>query len=127
VTLDFKDVFSEGFAFDTIQATAKIDRGIATTDDFRILGSSARVAMSGEIDLARETQNLKVRVTPSVGDSVATVSALLGGPVVGIGVFLAQRLLNDPLGQLVAYDFSVTGSWSDPAVSKISFDRSGPG
>jgi uncharacterized protein YhdP len=83
--------------------------------------------MSGEIDLARETQNLKVRVTPSVGDSVATVSALLGGPVVGIGVFLAQRLLNDPLGQLVAYDFSVTGSWSDPAVSTISFDRSGPG
>jgi uncharacterized protein (TIGR02099 family) len=127
VTLDFKDVFSEGFAFDTIQATAKIDRGIATTDNFRIQGSSARVAMSGEIDLARETQNLKVRVTPSVGDSVATVSALLGGPVVGIGVFLAQRLLNDPLGQLIAYDFSVTGSWSDPAVSKISFDRSGPG
>jgi uncharacterized protein (TIGR02099 family) len=127
VTLDFKDVFSDGFAFDTIQATAKIERGIAATDDFRIQGSSAKVLMSGEIDLARETQNLKVRVTPSVGDSVATVSALLGGPVVGLGVFLAQRLLNDPLGQLVAYDFSVTGSWSDPAVSKITFDRSGPG
>ena len=53
--------------------------------------------------------------------------ALLGGPVAGIGVFLAQKLLNDPLGQLIAYDYSVTGTWSDPTVSKIAFERSSPG
>jgi uncharacterized protein (TIGR02099 family) len=127
VTLDFKDVFSAGFAFDSIHGQVKILRGVASTESFRINGSSAKVAMSGDIDLARETQTLRVRVTPSVGDSVATVTALLGGPVVGIGVFLAQKLLNDPLGQLIAYDYSVTGTWSDPAVSKIAFDRTGPG
>ena len=83
--------------------------------------------MSGEVDLARETQKLRVRVVPSLGDSVATVTALLGGPVAGIGVFLAQRLLNDPLGQLVAYDYSVTGTWTDPAVVKLGIDRAEPG
>jgi uncharacterized protein YhdP len=127
VKLDFKDVFSEGFAFDSIQGKVKIQRGIAATDSFRIVGSSARVLMSGEVDLNQETQALRVRVTPSVGDSVATVTALLGGPVAGIGVYLAQKLLNDPLGQLIAYDYSVTGTWSDPNISKIGFDRSGPG
>jgi uncharacterized protein (TIGR02099 family) len=131
VKLDFKDVFSEGFAFDSIQGKVKIQRGIATTDSFRIVGSSARVFMSGEVDLNQETQALRVRVTPSVGDSVATVTALLGGPVAGIGVYLAQKLLNDPLGRLIAYDYSVTGTWSDPNISKIGFDRGfdrlGPG
>jgi uncharacterized protein YhdP len=127
VALDFKDVFSEGFAFDSIQGKVKIQRGIATTDSFRIVGSSARVVMSGNVDLHQETQALRVRVTPSVGDSVATVTALLGGPVAGIGVYLAQKLLNDPLGQLIAYDYSITGTWSDPNVSRIGFDRSGPG
>lgn len=127
VTLDFKDVFSEGFAFDSIHAKVKIERGIATTDNFRIVGSSAKVAMSGQVDLNQETQALRVRVTPSVGDSVATVTALLGGPVAGIGVYLAQKLLNDPLGQLIAYDYSVTGTWSDPNISRIEFDRSSPG
>jgi uncharacterized protein (TIGR02099 family) len=127
VALDFKDVFSEGFAFDSIQGKVKIQRGIATTDSFRIVGSSARVVMSGDVDLHQETQALRVRVTPSVGDSVATVTALLGGPVAGIGVYLAQKLLNDPLGQLIAYDYSVTGTWSDPNVSRIGFDRLGPG
>jgi uncharacterized protein YhdP len=105
----------------------KIQRGIATTESFRIVGSSARVLMRGEVDLNQETQALRVRVTPSVGDSVATVTALLGGPVAGIGVYLAQKLLNDPLGQLIAYDYSVTGTWSDPNVSKVGFGRSGPG
>lgn len=125
VALDFKDIFSDGFAFDTISGVAKVQRGIATTDGLRIVGSSATVAMSGDVDLARETQNLRVRVTPVIGDSVATVTALLGGPVAGIGVFLAQRLLKDPLGQLIAYDYAVTGTWSDPSVTKIPFGGAG--
>jgi len=123
VALDFKDVFSEGFAFDEILGVVKVQKGVASTENFRINGSSAKVSMSGEVDLAHETQKLKVRVTPAVGDSVATVTALLGGPVAGIGVYLAQKLLNDPLGQLIAYDYSVTGTWSDPTVTKLAIDR----
>ena len=122
ITLDFKDVFSEGFEFDEIIGSLKINRGVATTDNFRILGSSARILMGGDVDLARETQKLRVTVTPMVGDSVATVTGLLGGPVVGIGIFLAQKLLNDPLGKLVSYDYGVTGTWSDPQVSKLAAD-----
>ena len=33
ITLDFRDVFSDGFAFDSIQGSVKIDRGIASTLD----------------------------------------------------------------------------------------------
>jgi len=127
VTLDFKDVFSEGFAFDSITGRAKVERGVALTDGLRIVGTSAVVVMSGEVDLVHETQRLKVRVTPAVGDSVAAVTALLGGPVAGLGVLLAQRLLKDPLGQLIAYDYAVTGTWSDPSVVKIQAERGEPG
>jgi uncharacterized protein (TIGR02099 family) len=123
VALDFKDVFSEGFAFDEIRGVWTVKAGIANTENFRIAGSAARVVMSGEIDLNRETQKLRVRVTPSLGDSVATLTALLGGPVAGIGVFLAQKLLKDPLGQMVAYDYAVTGTWSDPQVTRVAIER----
>jgi uncharacterized protein YhdP len=123
VALDFKDVFSDGFAFDEILGAVKVQAGVASTGGFRINGSSAKIVMTGDVDLAHETQKLRVRVIPAVGDSVATVAALLGGPVAGIGVFLAQKLLNDPLGQIVAYDYSVTGSWSDPTVTKLTLER----
>jgi len=47
------------------------------------------------------------------------VTTLLGGPIAGIGVYLANKMLNDPLGQIIAYDYTVGGTWSDPTVTKI--------
>ncbi|MES2563817.1 MAG: AsmA-like C-terminal region-containing protein, partial [Pseudomonadota bacterium] len=116
VTLDFRDVFSDGFAFDGIVGAMKIERGIATTDNLRIAGPAARVVMSGDVDLARETQKLRVRVTPHLSDSVSLAGALLGGPVVGIAAFLAQKILKDPIEQLATFEYGVTGTWSDPQV-----------
>ena len=124
VTLDFRDVFSEGFAFDRIQGDVGIERGIASTGNFRIQGPAARVNMSGEVDLVRETQKLHVRVVPSLSDSVSIAGALLGGPVAGVATILAQKMLKDPLDQIFAYEYSVTGTWAEPQVSKI--DRPGP-
>jgi uncharacterized protein YhdP len=119
ISLDFRDVFSEGFAFDSILGALKIDRGIASTDNFRIAGPSARVVMSGDVDLARETQKLRVRVTPHLSEGVSIAGALIGGPVAGVAVYLAQKILKDPIEQLVSFEYNVTGSWSEPQVAKV--------
>jgi uncharacterized protein YhdP len=119
ITLDFRDVFSEGFAFDSIIGAVKIERGVATTENFRLQGPSARVVMAGEVDLARETQKLRVRVTPHISDSVSIAGALIGGPIAGVAAFLAQKILRDPLEQLVSFEYNVTGGWSDPQVAKV--------
>ncbi|MEN3354537.1 MAG: hypothetical protein V7640_2695 [Betaproteobacteria bacterium] len=118
ISLDFRDVFSDGFAFDAIAGTLNIDRGTASTTNFRIAGPAARVVMSGEVDLAGETQRLRVRVTPHLSESVSIAGALLGGPVVGAAAFLAQKILKDPIEQLISFEYNVTGSWSDPLVTK---------
>jgi len=118
MTLDFRDVFSEGFAFDAIVGTVNISRGTASTNDFRIAGPAARVVMSGDVDLAGETQRLRVRVTPHLSESVSLAGALIGGPVVGAAAFLAQKILKDPIEQLISFEYNVTGSWTDPLVSK---------
>ena len=118
ITLDFRDVFSEGFAFDGIVGSVKIDRGIAHTDNFRIAGPSARVIMTGDVDLARETQKLRVRVTPHLSEGVSIAGALIGGPIAGVAAFLAQKILKDPIEQLVSFEYNVTGNWSDPHVAK---------
>jgi uncharacterized protein (TIGR02099 family) len=119
LTLDFRDIFSEGFAFDSISGSARIHRGVARTDDFRLEGPAAKVQMQGETDLARETQNLKVRVVPQLGEGMSVAGAFLGGPVVGIAALLAQKLLRDPLGQIAAYEYSISGTWDNPDVVKI--------
>ncbi len=119
IALDFRDVFSEGFSFDEIVGAVKISRGIASTESFRIQGPPARIMMSGEVDLARETQKLRVRVTPHVSDTVSIAGALIGGPIAGVAAFLAQKILKDPLDQAVSYEYGVTGTWADPIVNRI--------
>ncbi len=119
ITLDFRDVFSEGFAFDSIAGDAKINKGVMTTDELRIRGPSAKVLLSGQVDLAAETQNLKVRVQPALGESIA-VGAMIVNPVVGAVAWAAQKVLNDPLDQIFAFEYAVTGGWDDPKVEKLS-------
>jgi len=119
ITLDFRDIFSEGFAFDNITGSAVITKGVMHTQDFAMGGPSAQAAMTGDIDLARETQSLRVRVVPSVGDSLSLAGLVLANPIAGVGAFLAQRLFKDPLGQVFAYEYAVSGTWVDPKVEKV--------
>ncbi|MGA7985158.1 MAG: AsmA-like C-terminal region-containing protein, partial [Burkholderiales bacterium] len=118
ITLDFRDVFSKGFQFDTISSTLQIRQGVMTTSDFKMHGSAADVSMSGETDLARETQDLTVRVVPGLGDSASTVIGLLN-PLAGVASAIAQRVLKNPLGQIFSYDYKITGTWTDPDVEKL--------
>jgi uncharacterized protein YhdP len=119
ITLDFRDIFSEGFAFDSITGQFAVTRGILDTQDLQILGPAAKVLMSGAVDLAAETQNLKVRVQPAVGNTLA-VGAMIANPVAGAVVWAAQKILQDPIDQAFAFEYAVTGSWADPKVEKLA-------
>lgn len=121
LSLDFRDVFSDGLAFDEIVGTVKVTRGVATTESFRIQGPAVRIQMSGDVDLNAETQKLHVKVFPSVSDSLSVAGALIGGPLAGVASFLVQKALKDPLGQMVAYEYNITGTWADPQASKVEY------
>lgn len=118
LVLDFRDVFSEGFAFDNIVGTASIAQGVATTDNLKMTGVAASVLMNGSADIARETQNLHLVVIPEVNLGTASLVALAINPVVGVGTYLAQLFLRNPLMKTLTFEYNVTGSWSDPLVVK---------
>jgi len=120
ITLDFRDVFSEGFAFDEIVGGIYLERGTAYFKDLRMSGPAAKVRMSGMADLTRETQNLRVTIQPRLEDTVAMAGALLGGPVVGVGTFIANKILQNPIGQVATFEYAITGAWADPVVTKLA-------
>jgi uncharacterized protein YhdP len=91
-------------------------------EDFRMRGSSADVSMTGKVDLARETQDLRVRVVPSLGDSASTVIAFAVNPLLAIPAAIAQKILKDPLGQIFAFNYTVTGGWAEPQVERLGVE-----
>ena len=123
ITLDFRDIFSEGFAFDDISADVKMDLGELKTDDFFMRGSAAGVIMQGTADTRTETQNLKVRVIPRLAETIAIAGGLAGGPIVGVGAYILQKILQNPFDKIFAYEYTVTGKWEDPVVTKVTAPR----
>ena len=124
LTLDFRDVFSEGFAFDGITGTATIARGAARTDNFKMRSVNATVIMDGTADIDKETQNLHVAVIPEINVGTASVVyALAVNPIIGLGSFLAQLFLRDPLMRAFTFEYKITGPWKEPQVVKV--DRNG--
>jgi uncharacterized protein (TIGR02099 family) len=120
LTLDFRDVFSQGFAFDSATGEALIENGVATTDNFKMHGVNAAVLMDGKADIDKETQDLRVVVIPEINAGAASVVyGLAINPVIGVGTFLAQLLLRAPLAQAFTFEYTITGPWSDPSITKI--------
>ncbi len=120
LTLDFRDVFSEGFAFDFIRGDVAIAQGLASTNNLQMKGVNAAVLMEGRADIARETQDLRVIVVPEINAGTASLVAAVINPAVGLGTVLAQLFLRRPLMQAATQEFHVSGTWADPQISKVA-------
>lgn len=119
LTLDFRDIFSEGFAFDFIRGDAKIANGVASTNNLQMKGVNAAVLMEGAADIAHETQKLRVVVVPEISAGTAALVATAINPLIGLSTFLAQALLSKSLAAAATQEFQIEGTWTDPKITKV--------
>lgn len=121
--LNFKDVVGKGTQFDSLQGSFKISHGIATTHDMSVDSSAMSIRVNGSVDLGKRLYNQTVTVTPKLdkaGDTVALAGAAIGGPVVGLAIYLVKEILDRPVDNLARITYHLGGSFSDPKISEVS-------
>mgnify|MGYP003597624685 CR=1 FL=1 len=118
-SLDFRDIFSEGLAFESIDGRFDVRDGLMKTNDLEMAAPAAHVLMRGETNLGNQTQDVRVVVQPALSNSVALGVTVLN-PIVGAATFVTQKVLGDPLSKLFSYQYHITGTWSNPQVDKES-------
>ncbi len=127
LTLDFRDVFSEGFSFDFLRGDVRIDKGMALTNNLQMKGVNAVVLMEGSADIAHETQDLKVVVVPEISSGTASLLVATAiSPLVGLGTFLAELFLRRPMIESATQEFHIDGAWADPHITKVTRSRANP-
>jgi uncharacterized protein (TIGR02099 family) len=126
LSLDFRDVFQQGFAFDSIHGDVSIAEGVARTNNLRMRGVQAAVLMEGQADVEHETQDLRVIVVPEINAGTASLAYAAINPAVGLGTFLAQLVLRKPLIQAGTREFHISGPWGDPKVDRVERKFSDP-
>lgn len=117
LSLNFDDLFGKGLAFDDVKAEVAISDGIARADSFTINGPSSRVQISGSADMNRETQDMQVRVFPSLSTATAIgIGLVTANPAIGAAALLGQKLARDPIERFLMREFTVRGTWANPDV-----------
>jgi uncharacterized protein (TIGR02099 family) len=124
LTLDFRDFFSKGFAFNKLDGDVVLDSGTARTDALVIDGPAAEIHISGAADLRAQTFNQTIEVLPKAGNLLTAVGAIAGGPIGAAIGAAANVVLKKPLGQLGAKTYRVTGPWKEPKVEVIGREQS---
>lgn len=119
LSLDFSDVVGKGTAYDKLTGEFAIVEGNATTENLEVTLPSARIEVRGRVGLAAQDYDQTVTIYPGITSGVALAGALIGGPIMGIGLWIAQELLQQPLDQVAQLSYRLTGSWDDPKVKPL--------
>jgi len=128
LSLDFADLFDEGFAFDTIKGNFNLENGQAYTNDLQMIGPSGNIMISGRTGLVTEDYDQIATVIPKVSDSLPVASALFGPVGVGVGavLFVAGELFESiptNIDKILTQQYSIKGSWEDPEINKINSEQ----
>jgi len=116
-SLDFRKQVADGFSFDDMKAGFKFSNGHAFSKDIEIESKVADIKMQGRIGLADKDYNLEVEVTPKVSNAFTAIGVATGGPVLGIGVHLFQKLFG--IDKAAGSRSTVTGSWDNPVITEV--------
>lgn len=119
LTLDFRDFFDKGFAFDDIRGGVRVAQGKASTEDLTIQGPSAEIRIRGGTDLRTQRFDQTVDVYPKSGGLLTAVGALAGGPVGAAVGAVANAVLDKPMQGIGARRYRITGPWQSPKVETL--------
>ncbi|AUX74090.1 AsmA2 domain-containing protein YhdP [Erwinia pyrifoliae] len=117
--LDFSDTFSQGFYFDSINATAWIENGVMHTDNLLLDGLEADIAMNGDIDLVQRRVNLQATVAPEISASVGVATAFVINPIVGAAVFAASKVLGPLWNKISVLRYHISGPIDKPQIDEV--------
>lgn len=126
-TLDLQgslgNLATKGTPFNSIASQFEIASGIAQTKYFTMILDQARVAMTGQINIAQETQDLRITIFPTIDATAGSLAAFAINPIIGLGAVLGQYLITNQINRTMQTDYLVQGSWDNPEV--IPLDQKG--
>ena len=116
--LNFSDVFSKGFGYDSIEGDFTLQDGDAYTQDMQVKGPAAKITLIGRTGLAKRDFDEALVVDANVGSTLPVVGALAGGVGVGAVVLLLTEIFKKPISAATQTRYHLTGTWDNPVLSK---------
>ena len=120
---DFSDIVNEGFSFNKINGGARFNRGVVDVlQPITIEGSSSIFRVGGQLNTNTGALDSDLIVTLPVSRNLPWYAAYsaLANPLVGAGVFIAQKIFEDQINKMTSAKYKVTGTVDLPVIEFVS-------
>jgi len=121
---DFSDIINQGFSFSEVSGNINIREGeIRIVDPIAVKGSSGSFRVGGQVSLVNQEIDSDMIVTLPLSQNLpwyAAYSAIATGPLVGAGVWVAQKVFEKQIVQFSSAKYKVSGTVEEPVVEFVS-------
>ncbi|MEE9321065.1 MAG: DUF3971 domain-containing protein [Granulosicoccus sp.] len=120
--LDFRDVVSDGLAFQKITGDVELRDGVANTSLIQLTGPIGVVDITGESNLLTHDYNQTITVLPRISAALPIIGMITGGASAGIGALVAGGFLKAvglDLDRIGLRKYELTGSWDAPLLDSV--------
>lgn len=119
LTLDFRDIFSDGMFYKDIKGDYHIKEGVLYTDNTRMNGSAGDLFIKGNTSFVSNNIDYKMSYKPNLTSSLPVLAWIATfNPVVFLaGVAIDQVITSQVVSE---FNFELTGSVSDPNFKEVN-------
>lgn len=113
--LDFSDIFSKGYSFDSINGMLDFSNGVVTLNTpLTIDGPSSDLSIRGQINLRDETIAADMQVQIPLGQNLSMVAGLLGAWPIAVSTYLASKIFQNQVEDFTTVIYRLEGPWAQP-------------
>jgi uncharacterized protein YhdP len=112
--LDFSDIYEEGLSFNSIKGQFELANGKARTTNLIVDAIPAKITLTGDTDLVRQTVNYNIMVAPKSADAIPIAGTIMGKVASLIGHTLTGK---DQDGFFFGSSYAVKGEWGKVQVT----------
>ncbi|MDX2370043.1 MAG: AsmA-like C-terminal region-containing protein, partial [Colwellia sp.] len=119
LTLDFRDIFSDGMFYKNMKGDYHIEEGVLYTDNTRMNGTAGNLYIKGNTSFATNTLDYKMSYKPNLTSSLPVLAwiATLNPVVFLAGVAIDQVITSQVVSE---FNFELTGSVSEPNFREVN-------
>jgi len=119
LTLDFRDIFSDGMFYKNIKGDYHIKEGVLYTDNTRMNGTAGNLYIKGNTSFVTNALDYKMSYKPNLTSSLPVLAwiATLNPVVFLAGVAIDQVITSQVVSE---FNFEITGSLSEPNFKEVN-------
>ena len=119
LTLDFRDIFSDGMFYKDIKGDYLIKEGVLYTENTRMNGSAGNLYINGNTSFVANTLDYRMSYKPNLTSSLPVLAwiATLNPVIFLAGVAIDQVITSQVVSE---FNFELTGSVSDPNFKEVN-------